>query len=280
MAAMAAAMLAAPVYDVIAKLLTSGYSPGQVGLARFGVQTVLLAGVLLASGARPRPPTAAHGLAGAMIALSVLLYVWSLRYLPVATAVAIFFLAPLLVLALSHLALDDRMDRRRLAAVLVGFAGALLAIRPSWRAFGWVALLPLGSAACYALYVVLTKSLVGAESRAGLQLRIAAAASAALILAMLAGSALGEPLLSARLPRAGDWIVFAAMGVVWTLVHLLVATALSLAPASALAPLQYLEIIGATLLGFAVFGALPDVTTWLGAALIVGAGLYAIRAER
>jgi drug/metabolite transporter (DMT)-like permease len=140
MATMAVAMLAAPLVDVIAKLLTDSYTPGQIGLARFGFQTVFLAGVMLTWGVRTRRPTVLHGLAGLMIALSVLLFVWSLKYLSVATATAIFFLEPLLLLVFSHLALGDRIDRQRIGAVLVGFGGALLVIRPNWEVFGWVAI--------------------------------------------------------------------------------------------------------------------------------------------
>jgi len=279
MATMAVAMLAAPSVDVIAKLLTDSYTPGQIGLARFGFQTVFLAGVMQAWGVRPRRPIVLHGLAGLMIALSVLLFVWSLKYLSVATATAIFFLEPLLLLVLSRLALGDRIDRQRIAAVLVGFGGALLVIRPNWELFGWVAILPLASAGCYAIHVVLTKSMVGAQNRVALQFWVGGAASVAFALGTTVGSFVGDPLLAISVPDAAGWVLFAAMGGVWAVIHLTITTALSLAPASVLAPLQYLEIIGATLLGFIVFGTLPDPTMWLGTLIIVATGLYAIRRE-
>jgi drug/metabolite transporter (DMT)-like permease len=280
MATMAAAMLAAPLVDVIAKLLTDSYSPGQIGLARFGFQTVFLAGIMLASGVRPRRPSARHGLAGLMIAFSVLLFVWSLKYLSVAIAIAIFFLEPLLLLVLSHLALKDRMDRQRIAAVLVGFGGALLVIRPNWEAFGWIAILPLASAGCYAIYVVLTKSMVDAQNRVALQFWIGGAASVVFALGATVGSFVGDPLLAVSVPDVAGWILLAAMGAVWAVIHLTIATALSLAKASVLAPLQYLEIVGATLWGYIVFGTLPDPTMWFGTLIIVASGLYAIRRER
>ena len=103
------------------------------------------------------------------------------------------------------------MDRRRLAAVLAGFGGALLAIRPNWEAFGWVAILPLASAACHATYLALTKSMVGGRNRVALQFWIGGAASGAFALVVAAGSLVGEPLLSVGVPDAAGWLLFAAM---------------------------------------------------------------------
>jgi drug/metabolite transporter (DMT)-like permease len=278
MATMAVGMLAAPLVDVIAKLLTDRYSPGQIGLARFGLQTVFLAGLMLAWGARLSRPTVLHGLAGLTIALTILLFVWSLKYLSIATAIAIFFLEPLLLLVLSYLALGEGLDRQRIAAVLVGFGGALLVIRPNCEVFGWVAILPLASAGCYAIHVVLTKSMVDGQNRVALQFWVSGAASVVFALGTTIGSFVGEPLLA--IPDAAGWAHFVAMGAVSAIVHLTITTALSLARASVLAPLQYLEIIGAVLLGFIVFGTLPDATMWLGTIIIVATGLFAIRRER
>jgi S-adenosylmethionine uptake transporter len=188
MATMAAAMLAAPLVDVIAKLLTDSYAPGQIGLARFGFQTVFLAGIMLAWRARPSRPSVLHALAGLMIAVSVLLFVWSLKFLSVATATAIFFLEPLVLLVLSHVVLRDRMDRQRVAAVLVGFGGALLVIRPNWEVFGWIAILPLASAGCFAIHVVLTKLMIDTHDRMALQFWVGGAASAVFLLGTAVGS--------------------------------------------------------------------------------------------
>lgn len=280
MATMAAAMLVAPLVDVIAKGLTDSYSPGQIGLARFGFQTLFLAVVMLVWRAQLGRFTVRHGLAGLMIALSVLLFVWSLKYLSVATAVAIFFIEPLLLLLLAHLTLGDKMDWQRLVAVVIGFAGALLVIRPNWEMFGWISILPLASAGCYAIYVALAKSMIVAQGRVALQLWVGAVATVVFIVGTLAGSLVDDPLLRIRAPDATGWVLFAAMGAAWAVIHLMIATALKFARAAALAPLQYLEIIGATLWGFIAFGALPDPSMWLGTLIIVVAGLYAIRHER
>ena len=278
-AAMVLAMFLVPLVDVIAKLLTDTHGPAQIGLARFAFQTLYLAGVLLARRIRPERPSPKHGVAGLAIALSVLLFIWSLKYLPVAAAVAIFLLSPLLFLALSHVFLEDRMDRRRLAAVLAGFGGALLAIRPNWEAFGWVAILPLASAACHATYLALTKSMVGGRNRVALQFWIGGAASGAFALVVAAGSFIGEPLLSVGVPDAAGWLLFAAMGAAWTAAHLMIAAALNIVRASVLSAIQYLEILGATFWGFIAFGALPDSATWFGGLIIVVAGLCVIRRE-
>jgi drug/metabolite transporter (DMT)-like permease len=128
--------------------------------------------------------------------------------------------------------------------------------------------------------VVLTKSMVDAQDRMALQFWVSGAASAVFALGTTVGSFVGDPLLAIRVPDAAGWILFAAMGAVWAVIQLTITTALSLAHASVLAPLQYLEIIGAMLLGFIVFGTLPDPTMWLGTSIIVATGLYAIRRER
>jgi drug/metabolite transporter (DMT)-like permease len=127
--------------------------------------------------------------------------------------------------------------------------------------------------------VVLTKSMVDAQNRVALQFWVGGAASVAFALGTTVGSFVGDPLLAISVPDAAGWVLFAAMGGVWAVIHLTITTALSLAHASVLAPLQYLEIIGATLLGFIVFGTLPDPTMWLGTLIIVATGLYAIRRE-
>jgi drug/metabolite transporter (DMT)-like permease len=90
----------------------------------------------------------------------------------------------------------------------------------------------------------------------------------------------GDGLLAIRVADAAGWMSFAAMGAVSAAIYLAVATALSLAHTSVLAPLEYLDVIGAMLLGFVVFGTSPDATMWRGTSVIVATGLYAIRRER
>lgn len=285
MALMAAAMLLAPGMDAIAKFLAAELSPFQVGFLRFLLQTGLLGAVLLLSARKrslevPRAVLVRLAMAGAFMGLAIGFLFWSLAFLPLANAIAIFFVEPLILTLFSALFLRETVGWHRLMAVAAGLVGAMIVIRPNWSLFGWVALLPLLAAAFYAAQLTVIRS-IGARLD-GLRLLFYIGAFAALFLglAVLAGGSAGLALLEWTPPRTALWGLVLTLGLISAVSHLMITIAFKLTQASVLAPFQYLEIISATILGYVVFGDLPDALTWLGTAIILAAGIYVFHRER
>lgn len=285
MALMASAMLIAPGMDAIAKLLATDLPPFQVGFLRFLLQTVLLGGVLLLGSRRrafavPRAAMPKLALAGALIGLAIGFLFWSLASLPLANAIAIFFVEPLILTLFSALFLREAVGWHRLSAVGVGLVGAMIVIRPNWANFGWVALLPLLAAVFYAGQLTVIRSITAQLS--GLRVLFYSGAFATLFLglALLAGDGAGAPHLSWKAPPRDLWGLVLGLGVLSAVSHLMITTAFRMTQASILAPFQYLEIISATIFGYLIFGDFPDILTWLGTAIILAAGIYVFHRER
>jgi S-adenosylmethionine uptake transporter len=273
MALMLAAMLILPGIDAIAKWLSDTISSGQVAWSRFFFQTLLMLPLFLRTrGAIVTRAMPLHALRGALIALATLLFFSALKYLPLADAISIFFVEPLILTLLSAVFLGESVGWRRLAAVAVGFAGALIIIRPSFSTLGLPALLPLGTALSFAVYLILTRKLAQHEHPERMQFY-------AMTVALATGGMADIAVLSFVWPNSGQWLLLAGLGVIATAGHLLVVHAFRRAPAGVLAPFQYVEIIGATVLGLVFFGDFPDAMTWVGVGIIVGSGLYVFHRE-
>ena len=275
------AMLMLPGIDAIAKWLSSSISPGQATWARFFFQLVLLLPLYLRCSGGPTPTSVMvlHAARGTLIALATLLFFSGLKYLPIADAISIFFIEPLMVTLLSALLLHEPVGWRRLAAIAVGFSGALVIIRPGFESFGWPVLLPVGAALCFSLYIILTRSLVRREDPVRLQFFTGVFGCIVMTLALAFGTSTQMPLLTAVWPDSFQWILLAGLGLIATVGHLLVVHAYRHAPVGLLAPFQYVEIVSATILGWAVFGDFPDPTTWIGVSIIVSSGIYVFHRE-
>lgn len=281
-AIMSAAMLLAPGMDALAKLLGETLSAGEIAFGRFVFQTLVLGAVLALRGrlAVPRGHLGLLALCGLFLAAAILLMVAAVQTLPIANAIAIFFVEPLILTLLSAVFLREPVGWRRVSAVAVGLIGALVVIRPNWAQFGAASVLPLLTAVFFASYLATTRR-AGAHLT-GMVTQTWAGMFAAVYLgvALLAGSAAGLAPFEATWPDASAWRLLAFLGVVAGVTHVLVATALSRAPASIIAPFQYLEIISATALGWLIWGDFPDTLTWLGTAIILSSGLYIFHRER
>ncbi|MEM6623860.1 MAG: DMT family transporter [Pseudomonadota bacterium] len=275
----AGTMLVAPGMDVLAKLLTADHSPGQVVLGRFLAQTVLLIPLVAAARQWGRPH-AAHLLAGTFLAAALLCLNAALVVMPVANAIAIFFVEPLVLTVLSALILKERIGWRRVSAVLVGLVGAMIVIRPNWQLFGPTALLPLGTALFFALYVIVNRVMAVGGKRLSLQFWTGVFSASVIGLACLGGDFLDLPSLSLNMPTEHTLWLFAWMGILAVITHQLILYALSMMPASVLAPMQYIEIFSATLLGWWIFGDFPDALTWVGTVIIIASGVYVFHRER
>lgn len=277
------AMIILPGIDAFAKVLTATLPVGQIAAGRFVFQTLFLLPVMLfmLGPAALRPTRVGlHALRGALLAVATLLFFSALKVMPIANAIAIFFVEPLILTLMSALFLGERVGWRRLVAVVVGFAGALLIIRPSFAQVGWSALLPLGTAVCFATYLALTRMLARGEDPVAMQCYTGFFGSLVMGAALLGGSWGGVDVLTPIWPTLQDWLLLAGLGLVATVGHILVVYAFRYAEAAVLAPFQYLEIISATILGFLLFGDFPDALTWLGIAIIVGSGLFVFWREQ
>lgn len=280
MAIMAFSMTLLPLMDAIAKwLATEGaLSPGQVTFFRFMLQMLFAGALVVAAGgiARLRPVRLwPNLLRGVLIGLASLLFFIAVKYMPLADAIAVFFIEPMILTVLSGIFLKEPVGWRRWSAVIVGFAGALIVIQPSFALFGPVSLLPLGTATLFAVYMLLNRRLSSQDGLLVMQCLAGLGGLVATAFGLLVGLAFGIEDLALGLPaRAFDWGLILVLGLLATFGHLFVVAAFRHAEASLLAPFQYIEIISATIVGLLVFGDFPSASKWAGIAIIVASGLY------
>ncbi len=191
-------------------------------------------------------------------------------YLPLADVITYYLACPIFVTALSAIVLREQVGWRRWSAVLFGFCGVLIALRPSSQTASWPALIALGGSLSFAVLMLITRSLRGTSD-------IVLASS------QFAGTFLLGALLSPVgwvRPSLGSLGLFAAAGCISVSALLCVNRSLKLAPASVVVPYQYSMIVWAMMFGYVVFGDVPKTATILGAAIIIGAGLYIFLRER
>ena len=282
MAAMCLAMALIPMGDAISKLLTGIAAPFDVTVWRTVAQALffLPVGLIMRRRLTGRLLSLPALASGALIVTVLYSLVTAFTVMPIATAIAIFFVEPLLLTLLSGPLLGEVAGPRRYAAVAVGLVGALIVIRPNFAVFGPVVLLPALGALAYALNMIVARR--ATRTRSALTFQLGATYSAALLLLAALGlsALLGRE--AAPLFQAPGWALglVVAAGALAAITFLLITLAFSKTEASVLAPFQYLEIVGATLLGFLIFGEFPDPMTWLGTAIILASGIYVFHRER
>ena len=272
-----------PASDAIGKILGATLPIALIVFFRVLSQVVLLGPLTWATGGKLIPERE-HRLP---VLMRTLLYMGgismmylALRYLPLADAVAIAFVMPFIMLLLGHWFLEEEVGGRRLWACVVGFIGTLLVVQPSFAAVGWPALLPLGVAVLFALFMLVTRQIAKAMDPVALQATSGALAALILLPLLLMGSALGWADLRFVGVTGGEVWLLVIMGLVGTVAHLLMTWSLRYAPSATLAPMQYLEIPFATIVGYLVFRDLPNGLAALGILITISAGLYIIARER
>jgi len=255
--------------DGVGKYLAADYHIVQIIWARYA--TFLPAALLLLGRARWREAWRAGRpefqcfrallppLAGGAIVLGA-------ARMPLADVTAIQFVAPLLLVGLSIPLLGERVEWWKWAAAGVGFAGVLVIARPGAGGIGWAMLLPLVTALLSALHQIATRWLGAVDPRISLLYT----AVVGFAVTTVAAPFFWIP------PTPAGWALFALSGLMYGLAHFCMILGFSRAPASALAPVTYVQIVAASLFGFLVFGDVPDRATVVGALLIVGAGLYVL----
>lgn len=273
----------APVGDAIAKILGETVPVGQLVLVRFAIQAIVLIPLVLLTGRKWRM----RGRVLTLTFLRTLLHilgigtmVTALKYLPLADAVAIAFVMPFIMLILGKYFLKEEVGARRLMACLVGFLGTLLVVQPSFREVGWPALLPVAVALNFAFFMLLTRQIARETDPIGLQAVSGLMAVAVMVPALLWFKDSGIWNLQLIAVDTFDWTLLVSIGLLGTIAHLLMTWSLRYAPSTTLAPMQYLEIPFATVIGFLVFGDLPNNLAAVGILITIAAGLYVVLRER
>lgn len=273
----------APLLDVAAKLASDSVPVGQITAARFIVQCALMAPFVWMMGLSLRVARAqwlALFFRAVLLFVSTFCFIAAIRVMPLADALAIVFVAPFIVLLVGKFYLGEDVGPRRVGAALVGFVGVLFVIQPSFAAFGVVALFPLGTAVGFAFYILVTRGLSRRMHPVALQFYTGLIASLLCLPVMILAQGTGAELFDPVWPEGIAWLWLLGVGFFATVSHMMMTYALSLAPSATLAPLQYLELPVATLLGYLVFGDFPNALTVAGITIIICAGLYMIHRER
>ncbi|MFN4087923.1 MAG: DMT family transporter [Alphaproteobacteria bacterium] len=260
--------------DATAKLLAQDTPVIQVVWGRYVFHFLFLAAFVFgATGLRRLTQTRRLGL---QLTRSVLLVgstasFWlALVYLPLAQAITIGFASPLILTALSVPLLGERVGRYRWTAVVVGLVGVAIVVRPGLGSMHWAVALPLLTAVLYALYQIATRVLSHTDD-----------AMATLFYTGLGGlivSSIAVPFFW-QPPGMMQWLGFVWLGLLGAAGHTLLIKAFSLAPASLLAPFGYTSLIWATILGYLLFAEVPDLWTLVGAAVIIGSGIFIVLRE-
>jgi drug/metabolite transporter (DMT)-like permease len=271
--AMSAAGAVFSCHDAITKYLSASYPVGEILFFRQLASTIVLTiFVAFTQGLGSLKTTNVSGQSSRAVFFigSTVLIAWSVTVLPLATALAIVFSSPLLVAALSGLTLGERVGPRRWAAIIVGFIGVLVIIRPGNASFSWLLLIPIAAACTSALRDITTRILHRTDSTNSI----------------LFWSNIGI-LIAAPLSIPFGWKEIAtphiafliAAGCLNLLAHFLTITALRLGDAALVTPFRYTSLVWAALLGYVIWGHIPDEWTVLGAAIIVSAGVYIVIRE-
>lgn len=273
----------APLGDSLAKLLGETTPLGLLVLARFAIQAAILIPLVAATGR----PWRMRGRILRLTAIRTVLHIAgitamfsALQFLPLADAVAIAFVMPFIMLLLGRYVLGEVVGPRRLLACIVGFAGTLLVIQPSFAEVGLPALLPLIVAVVFSLFMLVTRQIAKETDPVSLQ-AVSGAFATVLLLPFIVWGAHAEVWqLSLIVPAGNEHWLLLAIGVLGTVAHLLMTWSLRYAPSATLAPMQYLEIPVATLIGWLIFHDLPNGLAAIGILITMAAGLYVILRER
>ena len=213
-----------------------------------------------------------QALRGLCVIGSSFLFVNGLRHLSLADAIAVSFTGPLFITAMAPLILGERVGWRRWLAVLVGFAGVLFMLRPGGDALQWAILFPLGAAICGGLRDLITRRISGTETTVA----VLAVTTSVVLLSGLATA----PFTAWVEIQSAHLGMFIASGILVAIAHTLMIEAFRRGEAALVAPFKYSSLLWGTLIGFLMFGDLPDRWTIVGAVIIVAAGLYVLHRER
>jgi len=263
-----------PFMDTIAKYLSADLSFFQITWARYFFTVVFALSFMfffsrknLTWSTQPKLQI----LRGLTLFFANVLFFYSISIISMAKALILAFIAPLVTTALSPFLLGEQVGFRRWSAVLVGFAGSLIIIRPGFIDFNLASVAALGTGVFYGVYLIITRKLHASDNPL-----------LTLLLTGVVGAVCGSlivPIVWTN-PSFNQWSLLALMGVFACIGHLFLILSLKYADASKLAPFGYFEIITNVILGYYFFMDFPDIWTWVGFSIIVSSGLYIFIRER
>ena len=269
----ASAWMIVPVMDALAKHLSLSMDVFQITWARYFFTVVFTLALMvlfyretLVWSKRPQLQL----VRGIILAFSTLCFFYSISVISLPKALTLAFVAPITCTALSPFLLGEKVGIRRWSAVLVGFLGTLIVIRPGFIDVNLATLAALACGICYGFYLVITKKLSTSDNS---------------LLTLLFTGVVGLLIISIFMPSVwvnpslNEWIMMAIIGLIASIAHLFIILSLKYADASKLAPLGYTEIITNIIISYYFFHELPDNWTYLGLFIIVLSGLYISRRE-
>jgi drug/metabolite transporter (DMT)-like permease len=269
------AVLMFALMDAGLKLLSSNYPSLQVAALR-GLSSLPIVAIWVLATVKPssllRVHWPLHLLRGALGIAMMVGFVYGLRTLPLSTAYAITFVAPLLVTAMAGPLLKEKVGAGRWAAIIVGLIGVLVVLRPTGAGMltaGGLAI--LGAAVCYAAGAITVRMLAQRDSTQSMVFWFMVLLSLG---AWLLALSTWKPLL------AGDIWIILGVGVAGSLAQVALTEAFRRGEASLIAPLEYSALLWGVILDVALWGVLPDSITWIGAAIIIASGIYLLRREK
>lgn len=267
---MTIAMLTIPLVDGLAKHLSTGYSPLFLSWARYVVACLIVvpfAARIHSSRIFPTERRVSHVFRTMFLVTAMTLYFLSVARIPLATAVSTYFVGPIVAVMLSVAVLKERMTSRKALSLALGFIGSIVILRPGGSMDPGI-LMALGAGVFFAFYLIATRQ--AAQESDPIK---------TLAFQCVVGTVLLTPqaVLFWSTPTWNDLLFFAGLGLFSATSHLLSILAFRLADASTLAPLVYVELIGAALIGYAAFDEIPGTLTIVGAGFIVAAGLILLQ---
>ena len=268
------ATVAYAVVDTLSKYQARDYPVEMIVWARYAVPLVLLLAIFLPQRGRRMLRTAfplLQLIRGVLLTAGTVFIVFAYRVMPIAEAQAISFIHPVLLTLLAVVFLGEKVSRLGWAAVLLGFSGVLVIVRPGGGLFTAAALLPLGLALSFSSYQIFMRLVARREDSIN-----------SLYCVLLVGSvvmSLALPFVWIA-PTAKGLLFFALIGITSGAGHFLTIKALEYAPASLLAPFAYIQLLWVSILGMAVFGDFPDSITLIGMAIVVAGGLLVAASHR
>lgn len=275
-----------PMMDAAAKTMGETIGSSTIVLARFVFQTLFLLPFVWKTLYLPSSKELImHFKRSIALSIATLLFFTSIQVMPIADALAIFFVMPLIVTILSPWFLGESVGWRRIAAVAFGLIGAVIIIQPGQETFGLRSFLPLGTALSFSFYLMYTRKLARSGEGGGvpaLTMQFWSGLLGAIIIAIAIAllQPLDWPVFVVALPVMWQWKLLVLVGFFAAVGHLVMTSAFKYADASVLAPFQYIELIVAAALGWWLFSDIPTLSTILGSAILVSSGLYIFQRER
>jgi drug/metabolite transporter (DMT)-like permease len=274
-ALMLAAMAILPIIDVFAKFLgQQNIHVVQMVWARFFFGAIFTLPFALKVGGPQifRPSHPVHqSCRAAFLILGTICFFWSLKYLPIADTLAIYFVQPVLITALSPFLLGEKVGIRRWTTVALGFIGVLIIIRPGFKELNLGVFLAFGAGLCSASYILLTRRMTGSVNAMITSFQTCFIGAIPLTLTL--------PFVWAQVD-VPQFAMLIGIGFIAILGHYMITRAYDLAEASLLSPLGYTEMINAVVCGYLFFGDFPDRYTFLGVAILMGCAFYISMRER